>query len=94
MKNAVVVVLITVLALFVWKKFWSSDAQIEGAYQTCMAKIGSSTVRIDVSGQLPPEAADYISSGEQSGAAFCDGLRRACRDNFNSKACQGMRYAF
>ena len=94
MKTFLLAVVITIVVFFAWKKLWSTDARIESAYQGCMTKMGKSTVTIDINGPLPPGASDYVTAGEQSGAGVCESLRKACRADFNSKACEGMRYAF
>ena len=94
MKTFLVVAVIAVAGLFAWKKLWSKDARVESAYQNCMAKMGNTSVRIDINAPLPPGASDYIAAGEQSGAAVCESLRKSCRADFNSKPCEGLRYAF
>src|SRR5271163_2470293 len=94
MKGFLAVVVIVIVGYFAWKRLWSKEAVVESHYQACMVQIGNATVKLGINGPLPEELSGSISEGEQSGAAVCESLHKACLADFDSKGCRAMRFAF
>lgn len=102
-----VVVAVAIVAAIAWQRVYSRDAQIERAYEACMAQFGGSATPPKASAAAPANepatTADAIGKAMQDLArgvtagmsgAVCGAVRDACRADFDGVVCRNAVAGF
>jgi len=93
-----------IVAALAWQHYHSRDAQIERAYEACMARFGASkSAPAAVDPGTTPSAADALGQAMQDlvrgvtsgmSGAVCGAVRDACRADFDGVVCRNAIAGF
>jgi hypothetical protein len=84
MRNALIAIAVIALGYFGWTHYFSRDAKIERAFQSCVSKMNAGVDQ----GKVKSTDEAMASMMKGIGGAMCGMIKEACKQDFNGPVCQ------
>jgi hypothetical protein len=91
MKAAIVVIVLAAVGYYAWSHYFSREAKVERAYQSCVSKMSAGIEKAKGSASQSgdknmQEAMNSMMQG--IGDAMCGMIKEACKQDYNGQVCQ------